>query len=520
MNYILRFCLCLATIFVLGSCAEDGDMTSYDEFEAMALHEWMTVNKPELLGNLQEEGGYYVEVLEIAKDKDINDKTNPPISDTAVWVTFEFTGRDLAGNVAITRNEIIATQQDTYTKFTHYVPMYRYISTTDENTLGEGTTLAMSRELTLGADYATANGFKEKIEMRVGTEVILYLPSSVVASGDSYDGTGGYEGQFSLDAGLPFVVRMKVVSIVKNPIEREGTDVDAFATKNGGLRMPPEDEDEEDKSRTEEEEGEGDVIGPEHPDHPYNDPEDWRNVIDSIPQLYVNHRFTPTTTFKYNEVPDITQYKSVYSPYNNFAQMETKIVEVLKERFDLEENPYLGVHDKGFVGDSVKVDGAAKVWYIGRFLDGFIFDTNIDEVREIVFGKVGSAGKAFDYTTGISAWKITIPNLKYGQWAAILTTSAYAYGAAGLAGGTKTSGGTSSYDPYAYMNHMNYSNNYYGNGGYYDSYYNNYMGGYGGYGMNYGMNYETTTTPIVTTTETDFPPYTPLIFEIYIEPED
>ena len=34
------------------------------------------------------------------------------------------------------------------------------------------------------------------------------------------------------------------------------------------------------------------------------------------------------------------------------------------------------------------LEGTAKIWYIGRFLDGFIFDTNIDEVKKIIYGEV------------------------------------------------------------------------------------------------------------------------------------
>ena len=78
------------------------------------------------------------------------------------------------------------------------------------------------------------------------------------------------------------------------------------------------------------------------------------------------------------------------------------------------------------------LEGTAKIWYIGRFLDGFIFDTNIDEVKKIIYGEVKSAGSALSYKPSerkmIEAFYYTIPNLKYGQWAELITTSTNAYG--------------------------------------------------------------------------------------------
>lgn len=64
---------------------------------------------------------------------------------------------------------------------------------------------------------------------------MLYMPSTVVGS---LVGTGGYEGQYSLDANRPLMARMKVTGMVKNPLEAEGEKVDAFARDNGGL-LPP-----------------------------------------------------------------------------------------------------------------------------------------------------------------------------------------------------------------------------------------------------------------------------------------
>lgn len=173
------------------------------------------------------------------------------------------------------------------------------------------------------------------------------------------------------------------------------------------------------------------------------------------------------------------------------------------------------------------MSGEAKIWYIGRFLDGFIFDTNIDEVKEIIYGEVASEGSALTYTPEkdqsslITAFYYTIPNLLYGQWAEFVTISSQAYGATGRSGSTTSNGGSSGYTSsyLDYLNYYNYYNSYYGNsyyGSYYDNYYYNY---YNSYYYNYGYN-TSTTTETTTSVLTEIPPYTPLIFQIYIEPAD
>ena len=78
------------------------------------------------------------------------------------------------------------------------------------------------------------------------------------------------------------------------------------------------------------------------------------------------------------------------------------------------------------------------------------------------------------------------------------------------------------------MNYLNYSQSYYGNNGYYGGYYGDYYGygGLGGYGYGggyyggYGDYYDSGETTTTTEVYTDIPPFTPMIFQIYIEPEE
>ena len=146
MKFITRFlCVPVAGLLALTSCAKDED-ESYVQFENQALEAWMTQHRPDLVKNYQPDGGYYIDVLDAGEpDKD-------PLNKEPIWVSFDFTGRDLAGNIILTRSASDAKLTGAFSKYTHYVPFYRYCGT--ENTgLMEGTWLAMRNTLKLDQEY-------------------------------------------------------------------------------------------------------------------------------------------------------------------------------------------------------------------------------------------------------------------------------------------------------------------------------------------------------------------------------
>ncbi len=478
------------------ACADPHDRL-YDGIEGQALGGWMEKYHPELLNNKQADGEYYVDII------DAGDPSKP-VNDTVYWVRLEFTGRDLAGNVCLTRDELTARQIGSFTKYTHYVPFYRYCGEESSNLL-DGMHLALRNPLTLSAEYAAKRGLDPEVTLGLGAEVVLYMPSTIVGG---LSGSGGYEGQdsYSLSSSRPLIVRMKVVDLVKNPLEAEGGEVDAFAEQNGGLK-PVEKSEESDQEQTT-------TRGAEEPQ--YNDGYAWRTANDTIPQLYINHTFRPQV-----DADKLLKYRSTYrssvAPYNDMANLDRQINQALLDRFG----------EGTLEGDSVKMSGMATVWYIGRFLDGFIFDTNIDEVQKLIYGKVETEGSAIGITPSedkdsyVASWYYTIPQLRYGQWAAVVSTSTYNYGATGQDGETTNNTTTSGYDTsyYDMINYYNYMNSYYGNsyyGGYYGNYYNNY---YYGYYDNYYYDSSNLTTTTTTTVSTEIQSYTPLLFQIYIEPK-
>lgn len=488
----IKVALWSALVMLFAACADPEDRL-YDGMEALSLQKWMEKYHPELLANKQPSGGYYVDIL------DAGDPARP-VNDTVYWVKLAFTGRDLKGNVCLTRDELTARQIGSFTKYTHYVPFYRYCGEESANLL-DGMHRALRNTLVLDADYAAARDLPEELVLGLGAEVVLYMPSSIVGG---LSGSGGYEGQdsYALSASRPLIVEMKVVDLIKNPLEHEGEEVDAFAAENGTLK-PVEEKSESSTSATR---------GAEEPQ--YNDGYAWRTANDTIPQLYINHTWRPTAD-RTKLLNYRNTYRSTVAPYNDLATLDGQINEALLERFG----------EGTLEGDSVKLSGTAKIWYIGRFLDGFIFDTNIDEVKELIYGQVESAGEAISITPDsngknyVSSWYYSIPQLRYGQWAAVIGTSTYNYGASGQEGETITNTTTSGYDQsyYDMINYYNYMNSYYGNS-YYGGYYGNYYDYYNyGYYNNFYYDNSNVTTTTTTTISTEIQSYTPLLFQIYIE---
>lgn len=510
MKKIFRLSSLLLSLLVVAvSCIEEPTMTS-TEIEQRSLKAWIEKYRPELINNYQENGGYYVEI----HDKGCLDSL--PIAGKDVWLWFDFTGRDLNGNVYETRRDSLAMQLGTFTKYTRYIPAYRF-SGEESTTMMEGTYLATFNKLNIGG---------EEFEVRYGTDMTLYLPSSVVATTDSSD--GGYEGEFELDATKPMIVRMKIWGHVANPVAYEGEWVDSFAKGNGGLCDEHKTIVEDDKKETKalrrsttrgEEESEEEVDT--RPLEFYDGR--WHQPIDTLEQLYVNYAYNPTKRFDYKVLGADTlkfEGEDKYTKGIYGGDIDQQINDALVERFGE------GIsYDKVLETDSLKSKTTAKVWYVGRFLDGFIFDTNIDEVKEILYGEVKSEGEALSFTMSdpssndyILSWNYSIPTLRQGQWAAILTVSTYGYGIAGQVGthtSTTTGNDTAYYDYLNYLNYMNTMNSYYGYG--YGNMYNSGYYGYDPYYYGYGYTSSGDNSVTVTTTSTEIPAYSPLLFQIFVE---
>ncbi|MBR5139115.1 MAG: hypothetical protein IKV12_06150 [Alistipes sp.] len=531
MRFINRLFCILCALFALGSCVKSVTL-SYEEMEAIALEEWIKINRPELLNNYQPNGGYYVELL----DEGVADSV--PVRFHNAWLWFDVTCRDLAGNVVLTRDSNLARMQDSYTDYTHYVPYFLFCGEENSSGLPEGTYLSMRNKLNIGGQEYSA---------RYGTKMRLYLPSSVAAGSDGLSGDGGYEGQYSLEANRPMIAEIRVWGHVNNPVEYEDKWVRSFAEANGGLAPIP--------STKKEAEAESQLRrtykrpismrGDDSADTVYDDK--WHMPVDTIAGLYINYLYSPKKSLEYNCLLSDTLMYAGQTEYKNgkiygtkgLAQINKEIDKALLKRFGE------GLHP----ADAESADSVSiiDVWYVARLLDGFVIDTNIPEVKKIVYGNdydgttddetalevtIYDEDDDLSESSVVDAWTFSAPALKLGAWNAILTVSSNAYGASGVTGSSSSS---SSYADY--YNYYNYYNSYYGNN-YYNSYYNNYYGGMGGmyggmggyynnyydsyyynnyYNSSYGYEEETDEEESSSVTS-EVLPYTPIIWQIYVEP--
>ena len=482
----------------LTSCIKE-ESISNEEREKISLEAWIKLNKPELLNNYQEEGGYYVEILDGDKNenlpisKDGNDFGSEPLMEQdTCWVFTNMTGRDINGAVCMTRNGALADMCGTFSYSTHYVP---YVTYCGENNMGllEGTYLAMRNELKIGDDT---------YKMRRGSKVRLYLPSTIAYGENGSQTEGGYEGQYSLDSSRPLILDVEVLSAIKNPSELELSMVKSYIGWETPWVQAVKDESEK-----------------------VDEDDDLK-----LKGLYYNHSYNPATDNVYNYrymQPHLDGLNNPYVDnkkysYGSMPFINQQINDILIERF----GKGLESSERG-EKNIVTKNGRANVWYIVRFLDGFVVDTNIAEIRELIFGEQNPTCEVFSYSPSdddgkgeserqaIGAWYYCIPQMHYGGYGQIITTSGYAYGAAGLSGTTTTE--TSSSSAASYYNAMNYYNYYNSYYNYYSPYYNYYDYSYYNYNYNYDSTEETTTK---TTISTEVLPYTPLVFTIYVEPNE
>ena len=486
----------LVAMVATASCITE-DSVSNEEREKISLKAWISLNKPDLLDNYQEEGGYYVEILEGDKNENLpvngNDFGSEPLMEQdTCWVYTNMTGRDINGTVCLTRDGHLAEMCGTFSYSTHYVP---YINYCGNNNMGllEGTYLSMRHELKIG---------DTTYKIRRGSKVRLYLPSSIAYGANGSTTEGGYEGQYSLDASRPLMLDIEVLGALKNPSDKELEMVKSYIGY------------------------EGEWIQATKPESEKTDEEDDLK----LKGLYYNLKFNPASDNAFNNRYIQPHLEGINNPYEDdkkyysMARINSQINEILLERFGK------GLSQAEITDDNkVTKDGRANVWYVVRFLDGFVLDTNIAELRTFLYDEAAPECEVFSYSPSddegksaeeerqaIGAWYYCIPEMHFGAYGQIITTSGYAYGASGITGTTTTETSSSTSDYYNTMNYYNYYNYYNSYYNYYSPYYNYYDYNY--YNYNYSTGDEESTT--TTTISTEILPYTPLVFTVYVEPNE
>jgi hypothetical protein len=298
-----------------------------------------------------------------------------------------------------------------------------------------------------------------KIKLSTGSKVTLYMPSLLAYGTTTFSDTQGYGGQYPLGASKIVIQHLEVKRITKNPLTSEEKMVERFAVERWG------------------------------------------------------------------KAPEDSMALNLYLDTINF-----------KPRADLLEL-YPNLPFEKSLG--LTKDSTVLIRYIGRFLPsdeyphGFIFDTNIPAVYDEFFNRrknqnypaESKTHTALSYKPAnddgetksmISAFHRAIPEMRRGQWTRIVFPSAWGYG---VRGRSKALQDQDAYD--AQLMQMLAYSSMYSSGMYGNSY------GYGMYGgMDYYDPYGTYNYNMMNIGQTEkddsivteIAPYTPLMFEIYIEP--
>lgn len=401
INRLRLVFLSVFSIVVAASCtsvdATDDDFdddtydTAYDETEQLVFDEWMALYHPELIDSRQDEG-FYVEIL--SEDKDLS---YPATNGTSCWVYYNILSYDLEGNICNTRSESVAIQQGTFNLYTRYVPTNMYVGLVtnydeddddydydDDDAL---TYALRNQELVIDGVSVAAN-------FTVGSKFRLWMPSRLVSG--TGDGTGGYAGQFSRTLGRPMVSEIEITSVIVNAEDHEKEVLDWFVDNQ-------------------------------------ENPSDWEFVENIYADyIYINHNYTPNTTLNFISPYTYNQLDNA----SNFEELDALINEALIEAFG---EGIVPTRDE----DDIIDDDVVSVWYITRTLDGFVVDTNIEEVDHLVYNTWDRTsedyGSPLSYSTAsrdsyIDAFYYTIPLLEEGQWVTMVTSSLEAYDIDGSSG--------------------------------------------------------------------------------------
>ncbi|MFR9603663.1 MAG: hypothetical protein SNG02_07310 [Rikenellaceae bacterium] len=398
------------SLTAFASCVMEPEEADYDEIEQDILDLWMAANVPEAT---RWSDGYYTQVL------DEGDTSQTPIHEYAdCWIRYNLDGYDFDGNLIVTRNELLAYQMGTFVDHIRYTPLFQdlYFNSDDYDDIYS------SYDDPDVYDYLPEClnlAFKnEVLNLHKGAKLILYVPSDMIDDADY--AIEGFTGQYTLGYYSPMKMIVEIVDAVEDPYAVEVAAVEEFMNLNGGFVINYREGFNEDYD--DDYEIDSDVL------EAYNNaqeliPENWSNSLDTVRNVYLYRRFTFATPLTYvnpytSDIPE-----SVYNQYS-MAEIDAMLKEVIDDNF------YEGKLTSKYIG----FEGSAEVWYIGRFLDGFIFDTNISDVRDLVTddGSAFNPGVmewwASEASNYITAWAYSIPQLRYGQWATIITTSGNAYG--------------------------------------------------------------------------------------------
>ena len=303
-----------AAAVTLMACADKKD-EKYSEIEQRAFDTWMELHvntDPSNPVAERLENGMYVQWLDrgaVANQLNSGD-----------WFTMNYTGTTLPdkymngrGRVFMTRDSLVAKQENTFSPYTHYVPQRSLLKNTQGFPSGV-------------YDYVL------KI-MRKGDKARIFLPASKANSLSAFRTTNGYGGSYGASTGVAMIIdSLEIVDIIgPDPITWEFTAVENYAKNEWGMNI-------------ESEEGKVEIK---------------------------NEKTGNVTALMFYQI--ITE--------NYSGQNPTGEKPILKDEDDNDLNPEV------------------YLWYAGKFMDEFLFDTNVDSIGTR-FRRNISAYDTLDYKIG------------------------------------------------------------------------------------------------------------------------
>ncbi len=382
-----------AAMLLIATACESEDNRVYKEYtevEQEALDMYMADNVPNAY---RQSEGYYIEPI------DLTAKEGHATNEAEFWARLNYTSRSLDGDVCYTRNDAMAIQQGTFDYKTYYAPIFRYISKDFDSYYNyfyaeEFADLYYDyyKDLyeTDGVEYAllakdlTIDG--EVVNLYAGNKFRVYMTSAL--RGSASNGVYGYAGSTNLDRLRPMVSEVEIVSVIPDADDYESDLIEQFQIQNAANGA-------------------------------------WTlSSAEDANGVYINYDYTPEISYNY-----INPYNYGEMPY--YSEYGIKGFDALESAINASLIEEYGVGEEG--GETIGTEKEVKVWYVLRTLDGFIIDTNIKAVGKYAFGQASSGGSiaycadenSDDY---IAAWLYSIPYLKDGAWATILTKSEDAYG--------------------------------------------------------------------------------------------
>ncbi len=417
MKYTFVRLVSILTLLLIApsSCLMEANDVDIDSYEDIILADWIEKNGLSGDAILSEDGYYTV--------KSNNVSGIPIYQYTDCWVKYNLTAYDLSGEVIfVTRNEVKAYQLGMFDPMIRYIPIYQDLYYDSSRFYDLDTFDYLPEFLNLAFKDETLSLCKD-------SEVTFYVPYHLVD--DATTGTTGYTGQFTLSQYQPIRADVEIKEIITDPFAYELTELNTFLADNGGVLVnyrESDGEDIEDEEYAEYNEAQEALTDP---DTNLGNPR-WSNAIDTIAHLYINRHYTPDDflVYRYPYSSEISHNNNRSdNVYYNITSMDA-IDAKIKEIIDDSDN---GFEKSKLTQDYIEFSGSATIWYIGRFLDGFIFDTNIADLKEFITG-IDEDTTALEYSasgaasTYVNAWYYAIPQLRYGQWATIITSSATGYG--------------------------------------------------------------------------------------------